>query len=177
MATHSELTAPDLGRIRRLFDDEYQSSEGPWNPDWPYGYAGHGLHVLARHGDETVGHVGWARRVIRVGDAEVTIAGVGGVLVSGHWRGRHLGVQLMSVAGQSMQAVRDIDFGYLGCDEDLVPFYTACGWRRITATEHFIDRDGASVVERAQAPLLVLPIQRSFDEWPVGEIDLRGRAW
>ncbi|WP_237704722.1 GNAT family N-acetyltransferase [Nesterenkonia sp. F] len=174
---HAALTAPDMERVRGLFDDEYRSNLGPWNPDQPYGYAPHDVHVVARHGEDAVGHVGWARRVIDVGGAEVVIAGVGGVLVSCSWRGRRLGERLMSAAAQSMQAAQDIDFGYLGCHEGVVPFYTACGWRRITAVEHFIGRDGAPAVEEAEAPLLVLPIRRPVEEWPGGEIDLRGRAW
>lgn len=39
-----------------------------------------------------VGHVGWARRAIGVGDIELVIAGVGEVLISEQVRGQHLGI-------------------------------------------------------------------------------------
>ena len=37
---HNELTPLDLKEIQVLFDKEYQSKYGPWNPDDPYGYVG-----------------------------------------------------------------------------------------------------------------------------------------
>lgn len=175
--TRAAATARDDAQIRHLFDGEYRSSHGLWDPAQPYGYAAHDMHILARNGDEIVGHAGWGRRRISVGGAAVVIAGVGGVLVTEAWRGRGLGARLMEAAAQSMRETADIEFGYLGCREGVVPFYTACGWRRITATERFIGRDGAPSEEGAEAPLLILPIGRLFEDWPDGEIDLRGRAW
>ncbi|WP_224763650.1 GNAT family N-acetyltransferase [Salinibacterium sp. ZJ70] len=149
---------------------------GDWNPQQPYGYAPHDVHVIARRGDATVGHVGWARREIGVGERDVVIAGVGGVLVAGHARGRGLGEQLMSAAVASMRDAGGIQFGYLGCRDAVLPFYQSCGWTRVAAVERSLDREGRPSTDPAGQPLLVFPLGPS-SEWPEGAIDLRGRAW
>ena len=172
--------APDpaaLAALRTLFDSEYLCGFGPWDPDQPYGYAPHEVHVIARSADEVVGHVGWARRVIGVGGTPTTIGGVGGVLVAARARGLGLGASLMHRAAQAMADHGDIDFGYLGCREEVVPFYASCGWHRVLAPERLVGRDGTPVEEAPGQPLMVLPVGRAFAEWPSGTIDLRGRAW
>lgn len=96
VVAHTDLTTGEVVRLRRLFDAEYHQGFGEWDPGLPYGYAPHDLHVIARNEDEVVGHVGWARRAIDVGGRELAIAGVGGVLISDHTRGRRLGERLMN---------------------------------------------------------------------------------
>lgn len=78
----------DLNRLRLLFDSEYLGAFGAWDPEQPYGYAAHDVHIIARVGDRIVGHVGWARREISVGTEIVEVAGVGGVLIAKEMRGR-----------------------------------------------------------------------------------------
>ena len=175
--THAALSPSEVEELRRMFDDEYLDQFGMWDPKEPYGYAGHEVHVVARAYDTVVGHVGWARRLIEVGDSEVVIAGVGGVLVSSQARGSHLGERLMRCAAGSMSDAGGVEFGYLGCREDVVPFYVSCGWHRVSAPERSISRRGLPVLDRAGPPLLVLPVERELASWPEGTIDLRGRAW
>lgn len=177
VVAHTELTAGDVARLRRLFDAEYQQGFGEWDPDLPYGYAPHDLHVIARQEDEVVGHVGWARRAIGVGGRELAIAGVGGVLISDHARGRRQGEALMNRVAETMADAAGIAFGYLGCREVVVSFYIACGWTRISAAERSISRAGQSVSDPPGQPLLVLPVGYRLASWPDGEVDLRGRAW
>ncbi|MFB7251910.1 GNAT family N-acetyltransferase [Microbacterium sp. NPDC056234] len=177
IVAHEELTFEDRSQLKRLFDAEYFDEFGEWDPGQPYGYAPHDVHVVARSDDAVDGHVGWARRTIGVADAEVAIAGVGGVLISARARGRRLGERLMAHAMRSMRDAGGIDFGYLGCREEVVPFYESCGWRRIRTAERSIGRDGMPVEDEPGQPLLVLPIEREFGTWPVGTVDLRGRAW
>lgn len=177
VVAHSALTVGDVTDLRRLFDQEYLHDFGSWDPNQPYGYAPHDLHVIARSADGVVGHVGWACRAIDVGGTEVVIAGVGGVLISERARGERLGKRLMSSATQSMLDAGGIDFGYLGCREEVVPFYRSCGWSRVLAAERSIGRDGLLVIDLPGQPLLVLPIASELAAWPAGTIDLRGRAW
>jgi len=174
---HDALTPHDTAQLRRLFDDEYLDEHGPWNHDLPYGYAPHDVHVVARSDRAIVGHVGWQHRTIAVGPAEVTVAGVGGVLVSAGARGQSLGRGLMRDTAASMSTAGHIDFGYLGCREDVAPFYISCGWRRIAATERSLDREGRPSTSDAGPPMLFLPIGRDAESWPEGMVDLRGRAW
>jgi aminoglycoside 2'-N-acetyltransferase I len=176
VTSHRELTRGDLAGLRALFDEEYLPEFGEWDPDQPYGYAPNDVHVIARRGGETVAHVGWARRSIRVGGQAVAIAGVGGVLVAGHARGLGLGEKLMRAAAASMRDAGGVEFGYLGCREAVAPFYTSCGWTRVAAVERSSDRTGAPAVTPAGAPILVFPLELAR-QWPEGDIDLRGRAW
>lgn len=174
---HEELTEADLGEFRQLFDSEYLEEFGQWDPDRPYGYASHDFHVMARIDGRIAGHVGWAVREVVVGAETVAIAGVGGVLVSDEARGKHLGVALMEQAERSMSDHAGVAFGYLGCREQVVPFYESCGWIRITAREKSAGRDGEAVVQEPGPPILIRPISASLESWPNGDIDLRGRAW
>jgi aminoglycoside 2'-N-acetyltransferase I len=177
LVTHGALTLGDLDGLRRLFDREYLHDFGSWDPSQPYGYAHHDLHVIARSDDGVVGHVGWARRTIAVGGAAVAIAGLGGMLISERVRGERLGKRLMVSATQSMLDAGGIDFGYLGCREEVVPFYRSCGWSRVLAGERSIGRDGLLVEEGPGQPILIMPITSELAAWPAGTIDLRGRAW
>ncbi len=177
VVAHHELTGPDLASLHRLFNAEYQPGFGDWYPELPYGYAPHDFHIVAREGSEIVGHVGWARRTIHVGERAVVVAGVGGVLVAGRVRGKRLGSRLMDHAAISMTDAGGIAFGYLGCREEAVSFYAACGWTRIFAAERSIGRAGEPVFDPPGQPLLILPVGGQLASWPTGEVDLRGRAW
>ena len=174
---HSELDRKNFESLRRFFDAEYLQTHGPWNPEQPYGYAPHELHIMALLEDEVVGHVGWARRRILVGNNEVVIAGVGGVLINANIRGKGLGAQVMRAATESMAAAGGIEFGYLGCAESVVPYYERCKWHRIEAAERSIGRNGQHCEDPPGQPLLIFPIINEVSHWPEGQIDLRGRAW
>lgn len=175
---HEDLASEDVQGLRGLFDSEYFADFGRWDPEQPYGYAPHEVHVVARSVGRIVGHVGWARREISVGSRTVMIGGVGGVLASTAERGSGLGTLLMTRVAQAMREWRDhVEFGYLGCREEVVPFYVSCGWSRISAIETLVGRDGASVTELPGSPILILPIRETLSAWPRGDIDLRGRAW
>ncbi|MGO1629822.1 MAG: GNAT family N-acetyltransferase [Microbacterium sp.] len=176
LVAHQELTEADLGGLRQLFDSEYLEEFGEWDPQQPYGYAPHDVHIMARIQGRIVGHVGWARREIAVGTEALAIAGVGGVLISADARRMRLGGELMGRAVQSMRDRGRVAFGYLGCREQVVPFYEQCGWKRILAREKSIGRDGEPVVDEPGPPILILPIA-PLGPWPEGDIDLRGRVW
>ena len=94
------------------FDSEYLKEFGEWDPQQPYGYASHDVHVMARVEGRVVGHVGWAGRDIAVGTEVVSVAGVGGVLISADARGVRLGSELMEWAERSMRECDHLAFGY-----------------------------------------------------------------
>ena len=171
---HHNLTTGQLDDLNRLFAAEYGEDFREWNPDQPYGYAPHDMHVVATLDAQTVGHIGWAQRSITVGGRPVTIAGV---LVAPNVRGHNLGQRLMRAAVDSMRVQSDAEFGYLGCDETVVPFYVSCGWQRIVASEHYIGRGGQPTQSTPGEPLLVMPLREAHQPWPAGEIDLQGRPW
>lgn len=140
IVSHAALSVVDLVGLRTLFDSEYLTEFGEWKPDQPCGYAPHDVHVIIAHGDDLVGHTGWTRRRIRVGERDVVIAGVGGALVVNAARGSRLGQELKRAAVASMAPAGDIEFGYLGCREAVVPFYRSCGWTLVAAVERSLER-------------------------------------
>jgi len=176
VVTHRALTGPRRAALHRLFDSEYLAEYGAWDPDRPYGYSPADVHTLAFVDSALVGHIGFQVRTIRVGEADVTVAGAGGVLVDEVARGRGLGRRLMMCAQQEMCKDARIEFGYLGCREEVVPFYERAGWLRIRAVErHTSMQDPQATVVSPDGPLLIFPTRRV--DWPVGDIDLRGTPW
>ncbi len=192
---HSALTPAELTALRALFDREYRSVHGEWDPEQPYGYAPASTHAIVFDAaGSAVAHVGFQRREITVGRAQVVVAGTGGVLVDDGLRGQGLGELAMSLARGAMRATPDLEYGYLGCREDVVPFYERTGWHRIRVVERSTPRSlppetmmppetvmraeaSVEAVVEAGSPVLISPIRQSVDSWPPGVVDLRGRPW
>ena len=176
VVTHRALTGTQTWALRELFDREYFAEYGAWHPDQPYGYSPASVHTLAFVDSALVGHVGFQRRTIGVGQAEIAVAGTGGVLVDERARGTGLGRRLMRRAQQAMREDMQVSFGYLGCREEVVPFYESAGWRRIRAVErHASIRDPRETVVSSEGPILIFPTRDV--PWPLGDIDVRGTPW
>ena len=121
-------------------------------------------------------HVGFEVRTIAVGTADLTVGGVGGVLVAPGARGSGLGRRPILESRDAMRS-RGVEFGNLGCRPSVVAFYESAGWFRIGARERHLSRhDGVTVTDH-NGPLLVCTVRRSIDRWPDGDTDLRGRPW
>jgi aminoglycoside 2'-N-acetyltransferase I len=129
---HIDLTTEELDALEKLFDSEYRSEFGVWNPDAPYGYSPADTHVLPFRGQTLAAHVGFQRRSISVGTHDVIVAGTGGVLVDERSRGTGLGVRAMRLAQEVMRDETGVDFGFLGCRREVVPFMSRRGGSRFT---------------------------------------------
>jgi aminoglycoside 2'-N-acetyltransferase I len=175
---HVDLSVAEFDLLEKLFDSEYLSDYGPWDPHAPYGYSPADFHVLLFLGSELSAHVGFQRRVIKVGTHDVVVAGTGGVLVDKRSRGTGLGGKVMRHAQESMRDQAQADFGFLGCRPEVVSFYESAGWIQIHATERCVSRmDQTSVKVSEGGPNLICPAKRAASEWPNGDIDLRGTPW
>lgn len=118
------------------------------------------------------------RRQISVGDQEVTIAGTGGVLILPNYRKYGLGRKLLFALQEASRTIAPVEYGYLGCREEVVPFYEASGYKRIHATERFVsDDDQITVIEHTGSPIMICSGTKDLKEWPTGTIDIRGMAW
>lgn len=178
MQRHVDLSVAELDALRKLFDSEYLSDFGQWNPDAPYGYSPADFHVLAFQGPVLAAHVGFQRRVIAVGTQDVVVAGTGGVLVDERSRGTGLGGRAMRHAQKVMRDEAKVDFGFLGCREEVVSFYESTGWIQVYATERSLSRvDQTSVIVSENGPILICSGKRDASAWPHGDIDLRGTPW
>jgi aminoglycoside 2'-N-acetyltransferase I len=175
---HVDLTTTELDALENLFDSEYRNEFGPWNPDAPYGYSPADTHILAFRGQALAAHVGFQRRLIAVGTDEVMVAGTGGVLVGERSRGTGLGGRAMRQAQKVMRDETGVDFGFLGCRREVVPFYESAGWTQVYAAERCLSRvDQMSLVVSHGGPNLICSAKRDASEWPNGDIDLRGTPW
>lgn len=174
---NDRLTSEQHHGLRALFDAEYREAYGSWDPSRPYGYSPATYRVVASDGDEIVGHVGIQPRMIEVGEGDVLVGGTGGVLVSPRHRGTGLGSRLMRAACAALaRDPLEVQFGYLGCREEVVPFYESAGWQRVFTTERSLSRvDNSSQV--SDGPLLISAGLKPLEAWPQGQIDLRGTPW
>jgi aminoglycoside 2'-N-acetyltransferase I len=175
---HVDLAATEIEALQSLFDREYLTEFGRWNPDAPYGYSPADTHVLAFREQALAAHVGFQRRRIAVGTDDVMVAGTGGVLVDERSRGTGLGRRVMRHAQKVMRDKPGVDFGFLGCRKEVVPFYESAGWVHVYATERCLPRaDQRTTVVTQGGPILICSAQRDASEWPEGDIDLRGTPW
>lgn len=173
----TQLTPGDYGDMAALFDSEYGPTWGPWNARYGYGYARGELHALARAGGELVGYAATARRFIGVGDHELVVSGVGGVMTKQALRSQGIGRLVIGALQEAMRTDAPSDFGLLGCRPDVVPFYRSCGFELIdTICRDVRPGDGMTVVESA-GPTLVCAGTRPVGQWPAGTVDLRGLPW
>lgn len=175
---HVDLTTAELDAFESLFDHEHRNEFGAWNPDAPYGYSPADTHLMAFHGKALAAHVGFQRRLISVGTHEVVVAGMGGVLVDEPSRGTGLGLRTVRHAQKVMLDESGVNFGFLGCRREVVPFYESARRVQIRATERCLSRlDGMSVVVSQGGPNLTCSAKRDASQWPEGDIDLRGTPW
>lgn len=177
---HGDLSESQLTALSELFDIEYFSDHGPWDPDRPYGYSPADVHTIMMRGSTAVAHVGFQRRRIHVGAREVVVAGTGGVLVHPAHRSDGVGRRVMSRAQSAMRDDDRVEFGYLGCREEVVQFYERTGWSRIHALErHASVTDPHANVTSVAGPILVFAATTGAQRqvWPHGDVDLRGTPW
>lgn len=171
------LTEDDYAGLASLFDSEYLEDWGPWTPRQDYGYARFEMHAIAREDSTIIGHAGTSRRFVDVGGREVTIAGIGGVVVHPDARGQGVGQRVIESLRESMTSEAPAEFGFLGCRDEVVPFYESCGFVRVANPVREVShRDGMTVLV-GESPTLVCPGTASLAHWPNGTIDLRGLPW
>lgn len=176
MVRHSDLSIAQVDALRALFDGEYRATHGEWDPDRPYGYSPADVHTMLLHGSTLIGHVGYQHRTIRVGSRGVSVAGTGGVLVHQNWRSEGVGRRVMRRAQESMRRDDRIAFGYLGCRDEVVPFYECTGWTRLSVTErHRSIVDPGVITVSTDGPILIYDV--SGAPWPSGDVDLQGTPW
>jgi predicted GNAT family N-acyltransferase len=129
-------------------------------------------HILGWVGDNLISHVDIIDRHASVGDLDVHLGGIGGVMTRPAWRRRGYSTTLMRESHQFMQDEMSVDFGLLLCDEDLVSFYSRLGWQRVDNPLVY-DQPGGKVIW--DDVVMVLACNR--DHFPVGEVAIQGYPW
>jgi aminoglycoside 2'-N-acetyltransferase I len=173
----TNLTPGDYADMAGLFDSEYAADWGPWDPKHGYGYAAGELHALARRDGQLLGYAATARRFVGVGAGEVLVAGTGGVITRKDCRGTGIGRQVLSALRDANCSFAPAHFGLLGCREEVVPFYRACGYTRVHSAIVDVSPLDAVTVSRSQGPTMICAGTEPVHMWPAGAIDLRGLPW
>lgn len=150
-------------------DKEVFSKSRDWHgtsPNWA---------VLLEEKSEVIAHVGIVERRVRVGDEQVSIAGVQNVFVLPEYRARRLFFKLMK-ASMVEAGKLGHDYGLLFCVPELEKFYAICKWRLLPdrkATR--VDETGQEVDLPSKNITMYYPLGRS--EFPAGDIHLQGNDW
>ncbi|GGL05335.1 GNAT family N-acetyltransferase [Deinococcus radiotolerans] len=143
----------------------YWGSEPDWHL-WLAGVAG-----------TPVAQLGCGQRVAEVGGRDVTLVGVGGVATHPACQGRGVGRRLLRALHAFLLTRPDVEFAFLQCREEVVPFYERGGFLRVPNAAHYLDPDEGQWVTDS-GPTLILPVHAALAEWPVGEtVNLRGTPW
>ena len=176
-AAEEELSADDHAGISALLVAAFPEHADAFSTASWYGARPDHRLWLEDSDGAPVAHLDFERRIIGVGDREVLVAGVGEVATHPDRQGRGLGRLLMAELRRALTAETPVDFGYLGCREEVIGFYERVGWYRIHQKTREIDpRSGEWTV--SEGPTLILPATAPLSAWPrEGTIDLRGMWW
>jgi predicted GNAT family N-acyltransferase len=129
-------------------------------------------HFLVEEDGRAVAHIGVLQTTVRVGEREISVGGVGGVVSVPEARGRghvHAG---MRRAAQFMCDELKVEAGMLFCLERLVAFYARQGWRLIEETVEIEQPTGTIV-----SPMRVMVLPCDGRAWPAGKIEVGGLPW
>ena len=112
-----------LGEVRSLltvvFDGELEDA------DWDHALGG--MHVIARHGPDVVGHASVVQRRLLAGGRALRAGYVEGVGVHPAWQRRGIGGEMMTALERIIGAAYDL--GALGSSDEGAGLYAAHGWR------------------------------------------------
>lgn len=141
--------------------------------------AWHGSHpaysVAIEDEGRVTAHVSVHVRAVRVGDEQVTVAGIMNVIVVPDRRGRGLSAQVMGPAMDEALR-RGLDFGLLFCAPEIEKVYASCGWQTVPTVEVTrIDENGNECGLPGANIAMVHPLKRA--DFPVGPIHLMGNDW
>lgn len=173
----STITDKELKDIEQLFNNEYTDEDDVWEKDAPYGFSPSDIRAMAYMNGKLIGHVGAEKRWISVGKSKVKVAGIGGVLVEKDYRGFGIAKKLIHQLIDNLQQKEYAHFGYLGCREEVVTFYSSCGFKRINRTETVKKNYSNEDMTRSSFPILICSITKDVSAFPAGNIHLHGTAW
>jgi aminoglycoside 2'-N-acetyltransferase I len=173
----NDLTAHDRSNIRHLLIAAYPQYAELWAlRDFWGGPAEYRL-LLLDHTGRLVAHLGFARRVILVGDRTVLVAGIGAVAVLPDLQGQQVGRRLLHRLQHVLREDVPVSFGFLQCRDAVVDFYVKAGLTRVTQLVHSFDPDHRRW-QTDDAAAMILPALAPAQDWPAsGLIDLMGMPW
>lgn len=160
------LTDEEQQRLYNWGEDIFASNHlnVTWRPkDW---------HVIVDADSRAVSHVGLLRHTVIVGEREVRVCGVGGVVTNLEAHGRGYASHALRYAQELMCREWGVDFGLLFCRDQLIPFYERLGWRLIRE-EVLVEQPGGVTA----SPMNVMVLSCGEREWPEGPVSLNSLPW
>jgi aminoglycoside 2'-N-acetyltransferase I len=177
LVTENDLTGADRNRIRALLTAAYPGYAELWTQQDFWGGPAEYRLLLRDGAGRLIGHLGFGRRLIDVGGAIVSIAGIGAVAILPEMQGQGLGRHLLAELTTILRHDVSVDFGFLQCRDAVIGFYENCGFQRISQQVRCFDPN----FRRWQvddAATMILPAKATAAAWPnQGLVDLMGMPW
>jgi GNAT superfamily N-acetyltransferase len=130
------------------------------------------LHIMVDVDGRAENHVGLLQHTIVVGNRQLHVAGVGGVVTALASQGKGYASHAMHYAGTFMCREWAVEFGLLFCRDPLVPFYERLGWQKI---------DDAVEIEQPHghitSPMNVMILPCRQERWLGGPVRLNSFPW
>lgn len=135
-----------------------------WRPkDW---------HFLIYENDQLVSHVGIVKHIVTVGEQQITVGGIGGVVTVPAAQGNGYASKALQEATKFMREELMVEFGMLFCLARMIPFYERFGWQEVQEPV-IIDQPS----EKIPSPLVVMVLPCQSQTWPAGTVKLGSLPW
>ena len=113
-------------------------------------------------------------RMIRVGNEEFRVAGVGNVSVLPGCRGKGLSEQVLDTAMDEAEKM-GFDFGLLFTSAPVKKVYGRAGWVEITGQKFVYSDEGEEIEMPEEKIKMFYPLR--IKDFPLGRVDLQGINW
>lgn len=169
---------PTKIRFAKIMTDEERHTLFEWGKnifgveDMLYQWRPKVWHFFVEDEDRVVSHVGVLEAVVRAGDTEVKVGGIGGVVSLPEVQGRGHIHAAMQRAAEFMRDELQVEFGMLFCLPRLVPFYARQGWQLLEESVEFEQPSGPVI-----SPFRSMVLSWDGREWPAGKINVGGLPW
>jgi aminoglycoside 2'-N-acetyltransferase I len=119
-----------------------------------------------------ISKVSLIKRIVQVGNEDVTIGGIGGVATHPDYRQRGFAGILVEKAGSYLKSHLEYEFGLLFCDPKKIPYYGQFGYK-VVDNPLYIRLNGKRLL--FEDTKMVLSLRSK--PWLDGDVDVNGPSW
>ncbi|MDA0660723.1 MAG: GNAT family N-acetyltransferase [Planctomycetota bacterium] len=129
------------------------------------------VHVVGYVDGHPATHVGVVSHHVQVGATICFVGGIGGVVTPLRFQKQGLARKCLQRAEEYLRSELAVEYGFLFCQDRLVPFYQASGWRKINEVV-LIEQPLGQI----ESPVGCM-VREYGDSWPVGPVTLHSWPW
>jgi predicted N-acetyltransferase YhbS len=129
--------------------------------------------VIARLNGEMIGRAAVVTRDVRVGEQNLTIMGVAGVIVRDEFQKKGLGKELMT-ASMRFVGRNPAEFCVLMCNLELEALYSRYGFRTIPGQNAVFSQPDGKTYEYKPKDGITMVFEKPGSVWPKGALNLNG---